>query len=1025
MKKPTATMRSPPKRPTNTNTQSIPAKVTPDTKVKVTKAKVTLERRKKKHQRPDLQKKAAKKSGIAKWPQSGKGVDQQVEAKHNALKSRSAKGVLFGVTDVVGKPVVAETDAKVALLTQMSMLVDEQMRLQAYNESRARVNHSQQIEVSKVLERPKKEKGPTKEQLQQWQDCAIAAMKQNSNTDDCLSAYMVCSGIRGLTVWQSKFTMFFLCCSILECHPLQMVHGEGEAQQRTLPPKLLEENNWQVPRLPRMKAALLTSLECCHQIMLKHWDSRKEYICQNHKVLECEVVSLPTCPGFPILKEEMQFARRILWKIWVAFPGSSADDTSKACIEWMVHNLMDVKGTMELHKKVDAFVGHGLEQKMKLSGQSALTDYYDIVNPKPDSDSASPTEPKKKPKTKTKPKKKPKKKPKTKQSTLEFTKIETENSSNSSSKDSSTSGDTSGKDSNKEENKDSSRADGEDKDHGSSSSSSDDSDDSSSSSNDSDDSSSSDDSDDSSSSSRNDSDDSDDKDHGSSSSHSSSISSDDIDNGDDSDYKDDTDNQSDNNNKSESDNNNNESDSGDDKDNSDLDMSDSDKVDDKDVDIDNDVDDDEDGDIDSDKDGDIDSDVDSKEANDVVDGMASTLDGITTRDSVLGAYLAKWKAYCHRNRKDLEDDLLKLAVDAMQPGMTLEKIWRHHHHGAPGTTYDFATPLYQKKSSKSSDQKKSLDPKKESPDPKKQSSDESSDPKFSKPGADFIAMATDCLFIMQIVLITCDHNGLKPIRWQWDYWLLEAINGKKKSNPTDSHSNPTDSNPTDSNPTDSNLRLFAMLVCLQLSAATDDKSCIDATRNLFKKGLLSPPAMSQAPLEEIRACIAPAGIQHKRAVYLQSMAKAIMKDHNGIVPSDYHELNKFQGVGRKSIVLMLNEGFGFFFGIGTDSHVMRVTLAVGMVTVPDGMSATPMLVEESLRQWIPKSRFKDVNRICGGFGQLVVQDISNLNNSKHLTNMEVLVRSIGDRLHKPYEIQVAFFVISAVRAHYGKNKASS
>jgi hypothetical protein len=28
-------------------------------------------------------------------------------------------------------------------------------------------------------------------------------------------------------------------------------------------------------------------------------------------------------------------------------------------------------------------------------------------------------------------------------------------------------------------------------------------------------------------------------------------------------------------------------------------------------------------------------------------------------------------------------------------------------------------------------------------------------------------------------------------------------------------------------------------------------------------------------------------------------------------------------------------------------------------------------------------------------------------------------------LHKPYEIQVAFFVISAVRAHYGKNKASS
>jgi hypothetical protein len=41
--------------------------------------------------------------------------------------------------------------------------------------------------------------------------------------------------------------------------------------------------------------------------------------------------------------------------------------------------------------------------------------------------------------------------------------------------------------------------------------------------------------------------------------------------------------------------------------------------------------------------------------------------------------------------------------------------------------------------------------------------------------------------------------------------------------------------------------------------------------------------------------------------------------------------------------------FGFFFGIGTDSHVMRVALALGMVTVPGNMKeATADLVEASL-----------------------------------------------------------------------------
>jgi endonuclease III len=212
-----------------------------------------------------------------------------------------------------------------------------------------------------------------------------------------------------------------------------------------------------------------------------------------------------------------------------------------------------------------------------------------------------------------------------------------------------------------------------------------------------------------------------------------------------------------------------------------------------------------------------------------------------------------------------------------------------------------------------------------------------------------------------------------------------------------------------------------MLVCLVLSAATNDKACIRCTVRLFKKGLLSAKAMATAPLEDLRACIAEAGIQHRRAQYLQAMAKTIMVEHDGVVPSDYVKLIELLGVGRKSIVLMLNEAFGFFFGIGTDSHVMRVALSLGMVTIPGKMrDASPEMVEASLRQWIPKSKFKNVNRVCGGFAQLVVHDINSPSKPDHLKKLITFVRAIGDRLHKPYELQVVIFVIARLRAHYAK-----
>jgi endonuclease III len=68
---------------------------------------------------------------------------------------------------------------------------------------------------------------------------------------------------------------------------------------------------------------------------------------------------------------------------------------------------------------------------------------------------------------------------------------------------------------------------------------------------------------------------------------------------------------------------------------------------------------------------------------------------------------------------------------------------------------------------------------------------------------------------------------------------------------------------------DPQLKIFAMLVCLILSAASTDSSCIEGTIMLHKAKLLTVNAMADAAPEVIMECIKKGGIHMKRAVFLK------------------------------------------------------------------------------------------------------------------------------------------------------------
>ena len=276
---------------------------------------------------------------------------------------------------------------------------------------------------------------------------------------------------------------------------------------------------------------------------------------------------------------------------------------------------------------------------------------------------------------------------------------------------------------------------------------------------------------------------------------------------------------------------------------------------------------------------------------------------------------------------------------------------------------------------------------------------------YRKPHSNFIVMANDAMQVMKVLMEGCYLNDIHIIRYYWEYHLMKGIDQLELEN------------------LDTQKRLRAMLACLILSAATTDFEAINGAINLGKKGLLnSLDALIDAPKSIIHECIRGCGIHNKRAKFLKMAFQEIKKDHNGVVPSDFKGLMDLEGVGRKTASLMLNEGYGFYAGIGTDKHVCHVSLGLGMFVPTHGIKgAPPEHVERSLRTWIRQHDFKDTNRTFGGMAQLVTQKLSVLHTSKGKTQKKDLKSLLGvilNRFGEEKELEIVWFLIAQLRKHY-------
>ena len=143
---------------------------------------------------------------------------------------------------------------------------------------------------------------------------------------------------------------------------------------------------------------------------------------------------------------------------------------------------------------------------------------------------------------------------------------------------------------------------------------------------------------------------------------------------------------------------------------------------------------------------------------------------------------------------------------------------------------------------------------------------------------------------------------------------------------------------------------FQLLVAVILSAQCTDKRVNLTTPALFA-AYPDAAAMAQATPEEIFGYIHSISYPNNKSRHLVGMARKLVADFGGEVPSDVDELQTLPGVGRKTANVIASVVFNLP-ALAVDTHVFRVANRIGLTH----NSKNPLQTERELTKHIPTEK---------------------------------------------------------------------
>ena len=143
---------------------------------------------------------------------------------------------------------------------------------------------------------------------------------------------------------------------------------------------------------------------------------------------------------------------------------------------------------------------------------------------------------------------------------------------------------------------------------------------------------------------------------------------------------------------------------------------------------------------------------------------------------------------------------------------------------------------------------------------------------------------------------------------------------------------------------------FQLIIAVILSAQCTDKRVNMVTPAIYRD-FPTPEALASTTPEVVYEYVRSVSYPNNKAKHLVGMARMLVNDFHGQVPSELDELVKLPGVGRKTANVVQSVAFNKPT-MAVDTHVFRVSHRLGLVS---NKCTTPLSVERELVKNISES----------------------------------------------------------------------
>ena len=142
---------------------------------------------------------------------------------------------------------------------------------------------------------------------------------------------------------------------------------------------------------------------------------------------------------------------------------------------------------------------------------------------------------------------------------------------------------------------------------------------------------------------------------------------------------------------------------------------------------------------------------------------------------------------------------------------------------------------------------------------------------------------------------------------------------------------------------------YELLIAIMLSAQSTDKRVNSVTPIIFSK-YPTLEKLKDADIKELETIVRPVGSFRKKSAYMKEIARRLVDEFDGGVPTDREVLESFPGIGRKTVNVFLSELYNVPT-IAVDTHVERVSKRLKMAYMTDDV----VNIEKKLMKKFDKS----------------------------------------------------------------------